>query len=135
MAHFTSKERFPVKSTLASRETTIALLLFDNPVAHVQFVHASSPSSAPAASSILITGLEVQEEYCGQGYAKHLCEHVINMYYSECDLWVAASLHNFEAVGLDIRFGFKIKGIWYSTLAAYQQGQQSSKVCGVPLKC
>jgi hypothetical protein len=91
------KEHFSAKSTLTSGETTIALFPLDNPVAYIQFLHASSPTGAPATSSILITGLEVQEEYCGQGSAKHLCEHIINMYYSECDLWVAASVHNFDS--------------------------------------
>jgi ribosomal protein S18 acetylase RimI-like enzyme len=114
------KERFPAKSTLTSGETTIALFLLDNPVAYIQFLHSSSPTGAPATSSILITGLEVQEECCGQGYAKHICEHIINMYYSECDLRVAANVHNLEAVGLYTRLGFKIEGIWYNTFATYQ---------------
>ena len=58
----------------------------------------------------LITGLEVEEEY---RYARLLCGHVIAEHSADGDVWVAADVSNFEAVGLYARMGFRIEGMWY----------------------
>jgi len=106
------KARFPAKSTLPENETTLVLSLSGVPVAHIQFLRMTSHMSANEGLT-LITGLEVEEEYRGQGYARLLCGHVIAEYSAHGDVWVAADVSNFEVVGLYARRGFRIEGMWY----------------------
>jgi len=108
------KARFPAKSTLSDNEATLVLSLSGVPVAHIQFLCMTSHTNAHANEGLtLITGLEVEEEYRGQGYARLLCGHVIAEHSAHGDVWVAADVSNFEAVGLYARMGFRIEGMWY----------------------